>query len=93
LLLLAVGSRPLGSIPLTLPTRLDRADAAEAGIIEHVHPTCFGTRCWLTAQDLPDSAIQLISGHASKKSLEVYQHLSLAQVEPGYQRAVRQLEI
>ena len=47
---------------------------------------------WLTAQGLPDSAIQLISGHASKKSLEVY-HLSLAQVEPGYQRAVRQLEI
>jgi len=42
---------------------------------------------------LPDSAIQLISGHASKKSLEVYQHLSLAQVEPGYQRAVKQLEI
>ena len=50
-------------------------------------------RTWLTAQGLPDSAIQLISGHASKKSLEVYQHLSLAQVEPGYQRAVRQLEI
>ena len=43
-------------------------------------------RTWLTAQGLPDSAIQLISGHASKKSLEVYQHLSLAQVEPGYQR-------
>jgi hypothetical protein len=32
---------------------------------------------WLTAQGLPDSQIQLISGHASKKSLEIYQHLSL----------------
>ena len=44
---------------------------------------------WLTAQGLPDAAIQLISGHASKKSLEVCQHLSVAQVEPGYQRAVK----
>jgi hypothetical protein len=42
---------------------------------------------------LPDAQIQLISGHASKKSLEVYQHLSLAEVGPNYQRAVRGLEI
>jgi integrase/recombinase XerD len=35
---------------------------------------------------MPDSQIQLISGHASKKSLEVYRHLSLASVQPGYQR-------
>ena len=48
---------------------------------------------WLTAQGMPDSQIQLISGHASKKSLEVYQHLSLAQVEPGYQRAVKELNV
>jgi integrase len=48
---------------------------------------------WLTAQGLPDAQIQLISGHASKKSLEVYQHLSLAQVEAGYQRAMKNLEI
>jgi hypothetical protein len=34
---------------------------------------------WLTAHGLPDAQIQLISGHASKKSLEVYQHLSQAQ--------------
>ena len=69
--------------------------AAQAGITEHAHPHLFRHQIltWLTAQGLPDSAVQLISGHASKKSLEVYQHLSLAQVEPGYQRAVRQLEI
>ena len=48
---------------------------------------------WLTAQGLPDSQIQLISGHASKKSLEVYQHLSLADVRTGYQRAVKGLEV
>ncbi len=69
------------------------AEAAE--IPERVHPHLFRHQMltWLTAQGLPDSAIQLISGHASKKSLEVYQHLSLANVEPGYQKAVRQLEI
>jgi hypothetical protein len=36
---------------------------------------------------------ELISGQVSKKSLEVYQHLSLAQVEVGYQKAVKQLGI
>jgi hypothetical protein len=42
---------------------------------------------------LRDAAIQPISGHGSNKSLEVYQHLSLAQVEPGYEWAVNGLEI
>jgi hypothetical protein len=40
-----------------------------------------------------DSQIQLISGHESKKSLEVYQHLSLQSVEQAYQDAVKTLEI
>jgi hypothetical protein len=45
---------------------------------------------YLTAQGLSDAQIQLISGHASKKSLEVYyQHLSLEAVEDAYQAAVR----
>jgi len=48
---------------------------------------------WLTVQGLPDSQIQLISGHASKKSLEVYQHLSVADVRLGYQWAVKGLEV
>jgi len=66
-----------------------------AGISERVHPHLFRHQMltWLTSQGLPDAQIQLISGHASKKSLEVYQHLSLGAVEPGYQRAVRGLSI
>lgn len=48
---------------------------------------------WLTSKGVPDAGIQLISGHSSRKSLEVYQHLSLAQVESGYQKAMKQLEI
>ena len=38
---------------------------------------------------LTDAQIQLISGHESKKSLEVYQHLSLESVDKAYQDAVQ----
>jgi len=49
------------------------------GLPERIHPHLLRHQMltWLTAQGLPDAQIQLISGHASKKSLEVYQHLSL----------------
>jgi integrase/recombinase XerD len=69
--------------------------ARRAELPDHIHPHLFRHQMltWLTAQGLPDSQIQLISGHASKKSLEVYQHLSLSDVQPGYQKAVKQLEI
>jgi integrase/recombinase XerD len=69
--------------------------AAQAGITERVHPHLFRHQMltWLTAQGLPDAAIQLVSGHSSRKSLEVYQHLSLAQVEASYQEAARKLPV
>ena len=47
----------------------------------------------LTTRGLSDSQIQLISGHESKKSLEVYQPLSLQNVEQAYQDAVQTLEV
>ena len=67
--------------------------AQRAELPERLHPHLLRHQMltWLTAQGIPDSQIQLISGHGSKKSLEVYQHLSLAQVELGYQRAVKRL--
>jgi site-specific recombinase XerD len=69
--------------------------AAEVGLPERIHPHLLRHQMltWLTAHGLQDAQIQQISGHASKKSLEVYQHLSLAQVEDGYQKAVRGLDI
>jgi site-specific recombinase XerD len=69
--------------------------AEAAGLTERIHPHLMRHQMltWLTSQGLQDAQIQLISGHASKKSLEVYQHLSLAQVEDGYQKAVKGLEI
>lgn len=67
----------------------------EAGIAQHVHPHLFRHQMitFLTARGLSDSQIQLISGHESKKSLEVYQHLSLKNVEQAYQEAVKGLEV
>jgi integrase len=69
--------------------------AREAGLPERIHPHLLRHQLltWLTAQGLPDAQIQLISGHSSKKSLEVYQHLSLADVRAGYQKAVKGLDI
>jgi len=69
--------------------------ARAAGLPDRIHPHLLRHQIltWLTAPGLPDAQIQLISGHASKKSQEVYQHLSLVQVQPGYQKAVGELEI
>lgn len=66
-----------------------------AGIKRSVHPHLLRHQMltFLTAQGLTDAKIQLISGHGNRKSLELYQHLSLATVEGEYQKAVRNLEI
>ena len=48
---------------------------------------------YLTTKGLSDAQIQLISGHESKKSLEVYQHLSLESVDKAYQDAVQSVGI
>jgi integrase/recombinase XerD len=64
-----------------------------AGLECHVHPHLFRHQMltYLTAHGLSDAQIQLISGHASKAALEVYQHLSLDAVGDAYQDAVRDL--
>jgi site-specific recombinase XerD len=66
-----------------------------AGIAQHVHPHLFRHQMltFLTSQGLSDAQIQLISGHESKRSLEIYQHLSLDSVEEAYQEAVQSLRL
>lgn len=66
-----------------------------AGLRPSVHPHLFRHQMltFLTAQGLIDAKLQLISGHGSRTSLELYQHLSLAAIEGDYQKAVRNLEI
>jgi integrase/recombinase XerD len=67
----------------------------KAGITQPVHPHLFRHQMltFLTAKGLSDAQIQLISGHGSKKSLEVYQHLSLESVDKAYQDAIQTVGI
>lgn len=67
----------------------------QAGITQPVHPHLFRHQMitFLTSRGLSDAQIQLISGHESKKSLEIYQHLSLQTVDEAYQDAVRGINI
>jgi len=67
----------------------------KAGITQPVHPHLFRHQMltFLTSRGLSDAQIQLISGHETKKSLEVYQHLSLESVERAYQHAVQSVGI
>ena len=66
-----------------------------ASIAGKIHPHLFRHQMltFLTSRGLTDAQLQLLSGHGSKKSLEVYQHLSLASVEAGYQAAVAGLAV
>jgi hypothetical protein len=66
-----------------------------AGITQAVHPHLFRHQMitWATSHGLSDAQTQLISGHESKKSLEVYQHLASNTVEHAYQEAVRSIGI
>jgi len=67
----------------------------QAGLKRTVHPHLLRHQMltFLTAQGVSDAKLQLISGHESRKSLELYQHLSLESVEKEYQQAVRALDI
>lgn len=67
----------------------------QAGLSEAVHPHLFRHQMltFLTGQKLSDAQLQLLSGHASKKSLEIYQHLSLDAVDKAYQQAVKLLNV
>jgi len=69
--------------------------AESAGVTTKVHPHLFRHQCltWLTSNGMTDAAIQLVSGHASKKSLERYQHMSLKDAQGPYQEAMKKMEI
>jgi site-specific recombinase XerD len=67
----------------------------KAGVIQKIHPHLFRHQMitFLTSKGLSDAQIQLISGHQSKKSLEVYQHMSLDTVERAYQAALQEVGV
>ena len=68
-------------------------EAAGLGVVVSPHLFRHQMLTLLTGQKLSDAQIQLLSGHASKKSLEIYQHLSLEAIEGAYQHAVKLLEV
>lgn len=67
----------------------------KAGVTQKVHPHLFRHQMitYLTGKGLSDAQLQLISGHQSKKSLEIYQHMSLDTVESAYQAALHGIGI
>lgn len=67
--------------------------AQAAGVDCHPHLFRHQLLTWLTEQGMTDAQIQLISGHSSKRSLEVYQHVGLESAKPGYRDAMKKLEI
>lgn len=62
----------------------------EAAGIQGMHPHLWRhtVLTQLTREKMTDAQIQLISGHSSKKSLEVYQSIALRDVSDDYQRAM-----
>ena len=72
-----------------------RCPQAAAGITQPIHPHLFRHQMltYPTSKGLSDAQIQLVSGHESKQSLEVYQHLSLESVDKAYQDGVQSVGI
>jgi integrase/recombinase XerD len=69
--------------------------AAAAELPFHIHPHLLRHQMLthLTKSGLTDAQIQLVSGHASKQSLEIYQHLSVESAVEDYQKAVKGIGI
>lgn len=75
--------------------RIVKEYGAISEVSKKVHPHLFRHQLftWLTSQGLTDAQIQVISGHSSKVSLEVYQHLSVKDTAPAYQEAMKKLGV
>jgi integrase/recombinase XerD len=66
-----------------------------AGVTKRLYPHLFRHQLLthLTRQGVVDAHLQLVSGHASRQSLAIYQKLSLADVQPRYQQAMREFPV
>ena len=69
--------------------------ADEAGIEKRIYPHLFRHQLLthLAKEHIIDAKIQVISGHADRRSLEIYQNLSLADVEDDYQEAMKRFPV
>jgi integrase/recombinase XerD len=64
----------------------------KAGIKATPHTFRHQAITWLSRHGFTDSELMLITGHSSKESLKIYQHLALKDVEEKYQQAMRKVE-
>jgi site-specific recombinase XerD len=64
---------------------------AKAGLDIRIHPHKLRhlLLTQLTESGMPDAQIQLISGHANRESLKIYQHVALPGVQAGYEKAMK----
>jgi integrase len=63
--------------------------AEEAGIKATPHTFRHQAITWLSQDGMTDAELMLITGHSSKGSLKVYQHLALTKtLEAKYQEAM-----
>jgi integrase/recombinase XerD len=69
--------------------------ADEAGIEKRIYPHLFRHQLLthLAKKGIIDAKLQLISGHEARKSLEIYQDLSLADVADEYQEAMKDFPV
>jgi len=66
-----------------------------AGIGARIHPHLFRhiALSHLAKCGVSDASVQMISGHASRESLKLYQTLSLVDVEGAYQTAMKRMVV
>ncbi len=69
--------------------------ADEAGIAKRIYPHLFRHQLLthLAKKGVVDAKLQIISGHGARKSLEIYQELSLVDVAEEYQEAMRDFPV
>ncbi|MCK5229262.1 MAG: site-specific integrase, partial [Desulfobulbaceae bacterium] len=69
--------------------------ARKAGINKLIHPHLFRHQLltYLTSKGIVDAKIQLVSGHKSRDSLNIYQDLSLADVDKEYRKVMEDFPI
>ena len=69
--------------------------ARQAEIEKRIYPHLFRHQLltFLTQKGIIDAKIQLISGHEDRKSLAIYQDLSLADVEKEYREAMKDFPV
>ncbi len=66
--------------------------AEKTGIRATPHTFRHQAITWLSKHGFTDAELMLITGHSSKESLKIYQHLALGDIEGKYQDAMRRVE-